>query len=190
VPITIYVQVVVTEPVLTLFASCTDSGTGPTTSYIPTQTTPPPTVYTTSSSSTMADGSVTVQLETITSSLSPTVVYVPTIMPTTQGSGGGNRLSTIAPIVGGVIGGFFGLISIVGLIWFFLYVSTSSLLCLSHLIHSGGDDEVGMIFSSQRIPSGQISFTIPTGNGVSKWILIPSPNHTIMGSLAKSTLPP
>ena len=112
------VPVVVTMPTQTFYAPCGNGGTTASMSYIMSQSTPPPEVYVSSTSYTMPDGRVTVQLETITSSVSPTVVYVPTFVP--AGQQGGNRLTTVAPIVGGVIGGFFALVGIVGLFWFCL----------------------------------------------------------------------
>jgi hypothetical protein len=120
------VPVVVAMPTQTFYAPCGNGGTTASVSYIMSQSTPPPQVYVSQSSYTMADGEVTVQLETITSSVSPTVVYVPTFVPANSQSGG-NHLTTIAPILGGVIGGFVTLVSIVGLIWFCLYVTRSSL---------------------------------------------------------------
>jgi len=100
------------------------------------QSTPPPFIFYSQSSLTMPDGSVVVESITITSSLSPTIVYIPTTRPTNQQDpANGDHISTIAPIVGGVIGGFFGLLIIVAVIWFLLYVPSFYVYLHSFTFH-------------------------------------------------------
>ncbi|KAF7322268.1 hypothetical protein HMN09_00004200 [Mycena chlorophos] len=87
--------------------------------------TPPPTSFTTQSTTTLPNGQVSTITEVITSSLSPSIVYVnPTPGDsndqTTQNNTDGSNSPRIAPIVGGVVAGFFGLIGIVLIIWFIL----------------------------------------------------------------------
>ena len=64
---------------------------------------------------------------TVTSTLPPTPVLVTTTAPareTQQGGsgGGGSGSSNLGPILGGTLGGFFGLLAIGALLWFFWYV--------------------------------------------------------------------
>ncbi|KAJ6622886.1 hypothetical protein B0H10DRAFT_863196 [Mycena sp. CBHHK59/15] len=61
-------------------------------------------------------------MQTITSSQSPSVVYVATTVPVqtqaTQSNNDSSSSSNIGAIVGGVVGGFFGLLGIALVIWF------------------------------------------------------------------------
>lgn len=127
VPFTLTVSI--TNDVLnTLFgSSCTTIATGPITTTQPSTTTtsttstssstPTPIVFTSESTSTQANGSVVVQ--TMTTTATQSAVSLPTV----QHSNNNNDPATsiqIAPIIGGVVGGFFGLVGIVLLIWFIL----------------------------------------------------------------------
>lgn len=71
------------------------------------------------SSATLADGSVVETYVTLISTLPPTAVYVPTSLANASLQSGSSQGSgtNIAPIVGGVLGGFLGLIVIVGSLW-------------------------------------------------------------------------
>ncbi|TFY74163.1 hypothetical protein EWM64_g9850 [Hericium alpestre] len=91
-------------------------------SNVLTTSTPPPIVVTEQTSSTLDNGSVVVLFSTITSSPPPTAVYVPKTpapqpapSPNQDGASQGSS-SNLAPILAGVIPGFFGLFGIVGLI--------------------------------------------------------------------------
>jgi len=134
VPIVVTVPITETEPTATLFATdCNDGGTQPTTSTSPAQSssaatlttsvlvesTPPPSTVIETSATTLGDGSVVQTVVTIVSTLPATSIYAPSAVPNpslqsnaSQGSG-----TNVAPIVGGVLGGFFGLIAIVGSLW-------------------------------------------------------------------------
>ncbi|OSC96643.1 hypothetical protein PYCCODRAFT_1378788 [Trametes coccinea BRFM310] len=144
VPVVLTIPITASQPTATLFAPCpsndTDTdGAGPSQppapppSSSPTSqvtypsgpvfvsiSTPPPTVIVSLVSSTLADGSVFVSYMTYTSTLPPTAVLVPTSL-----GGAGNASQPhhsvsnddVGPIVGGVLGGFFGMIGLVALIW-------------------------------------------------------------------------
>ncbi|KAJ6531571.1 hypothetical protein DFH09DRAFT_1370400 [Mycena vulgaris] len=73
--------------------------------------TPDPIVITAHSSTTLANGQISVVLETITSTQPPSVV-----LNNTDGSSPSN----VGPIVGGVVGGFFILIGIALIVWFIM----------------------------------------------------------------------
>ncbi|EJD02184.1 uncharacterized protein FOMMEDRAFT_168704 [Fomitiporia mediterranea MF3/22] len=112
-------------PTNTLFAPCTDT-TSSTTSFTDTSTTivaTPTTTITSSSQSTLADGQVTQVFVTLTSVLPPTSSVVNTSVPapTTQAGGNGdsNSGTALGAIIGGSVGGFLGLLAIVGVVWFF-----------------------------------------------------------------------
>ncbi|KZS89980.1 hypothetical protein SISNIDRAFT_488838 [Sistotremastrum niveocremeum HHB9708] len=85
--------------------------------------TPDPSTITSASSMTI-DGQVTVQFVTITSTPPASTFFVsPSSSPTLNmdnGPTGSSSSSNVAPIAGGVVGGFLGLFAIVGVIWFFL----------------------------------------------------------------------
>ncbi|TFK54686.1 hypothetical protein OE88DRAFT_1731998 [Heliocybe sulcata] len=97
------------------------SSTSFTTSSVLTTSTPMST-YTTSAATTLADGAVVTTVLTLTSTGTPTAVYVPTSVPATPqsnqgGSGGSHSNVALAPIIGGTIGGVVGLLALVGIIW-------------------------------------------------------------------------
>ncbi|KAH9846495.1 hypothetical protein C2E23DRAFT_949282 [Lenzites betulinus] len=151
VPVVRTVPVVTSQPIATLFASCTtDPGDGPSdpplppppvspppslppSSLPPTSlpsfptgpvvvsiSTPPPSIIVSAISSTLSNGAVVVTYQTSTSTLPPTPVYIPTSL---VGDDGHNHphddaAIDVGPIVGGVLGGFFGLLGIVALMWF------------------------------------------------------------------------
>ncbi|KAG2150739.1 uncharacterized protein EDB93DRAFT_1141923 [Suillus bovinus] len=140
VPVIVTVPVTQTQPTNTLFASCSDGSTpsqttshattsqtsssstpSPVTTSVLVETTPAPTIITQSSSTTLTNGDVVATLITTTSTLPASSVYVPsvianpTVTSTENASGSG---TDVAPIVGGVLGGFVGLIAIVGALWY------------------------------------------------------------------------
>ncbi|KAI0629525.1 hypothetical protein C8Q77DRAFT_1235695, partial [Trametes polyzona] len=82
--------------------------------------TPPPTVIISAFPSTLSDGSVVIAYSTSTSTLPPTPVFIPTSLAGDEGHDHPHSISgdDVGPIVGGVLGGFFGLIGIVALLWF------------------------------------------------------------------------
>ncbi|KAF5386618.1 hypothetical protein D9615_001542 [Tricholomella constricta] len=115
VPITIPVDITTTTTTTLWGTSCTTIGNKP--PDVPTHEppppsstpTPPPPVITSESVSTQPNGSVTT--ETVTSTQA-----VNTIASNDKDNGNPD----VAPIVGGAVGGFFGLLAIVALIWFIL----------------------------------------------------------------------
>lgn len=140
VPIIVTVPVTQTQPTNTLFASCSDGSTpsqttshstasqtsfsstpSPVTTSVLVETTPAPSIITQSSSTTLSNGDVVATVFTTTSTLPASSVYVPsvivnpTVTSTASASGSG---TDVAPIVGGVLGGFVGLIAIVGALWY------------------------------------------------------------------------
>ncbi|KAI0343616.1 hypothetical protein BDW22DRAFT_1190123 [Trametopsis cervina] len=140
VPIVIVFQITQASPTKTLFASCSSQDNGQTVitsdtpssmsspdpsssiSLITTTVTPAPTVFTTESISTFPDGHVVTETSTITSTFAPLPIVIPAV-PTGNPTPGNNATpaptspSVIGAIVGGALGGFFGLIGIVFLIW-------------------------------------------------------------------------
>ena len=126
-PFTVPVPVTITQPTQTLFAPCPETSTttifSSTTSFSISQSTPPPVVITSETPYTRADGSIIIHWQTITSTLPATPVYVPTVVPVSQQNINSNaRPVNLGPVIGGVVGGFFGLIGIVAVLWFFLSV--------------------------------------------------------------------
>lgn len=140
VPVIVTVPVTQTQPTNTLFASCSDGSTpsqttshstasqtsssstpSPVTTSVLVETTPAPSIITQSSSTTLSNGDVVATVFTTTSTLPASSVYVPsvivnpTVTSTASASGSGTN---VAPIVGGVLGGFVGLIAIVGALWY------------------------------------------------------------------------
>ncbi|KAF8891357.1 hypothetical protein BD779DRAFT_1699869 [Infundibulicybe gibba] len=135
IPITIGVT---SAQVNTLFgSSCRQGDTGPTpdthTTSVTTTSfsvfTPPPSVFVSSSSSTEADGNIVAITVTLTSTQPPTTVALSGTglgastggadqKPQTNNDSGNS--TNLGPIIGGVVGGFFGLIGLVALIWFIL----------------------------------------------------------------------
>ncbi|KAI8978349.1 hypothetical protein BD414DRAFT_152250 [Trametes punicea] len=143
VPIVLTIPITASQPTATLFAPCPTNSTvtdgsshslasSPSSSSYAQATypsgpvyvsisTPPPSVIVSEVSSTLPDGSVFVSYMTFTSTLPPTPVFIPTSL-----AGGNNETyyhhsapeDDVAPIVGGVLGGFFGLIGTVALLWF------------------------------------------------------------------------
>ncbi|KAL5511356.1 hypothetical protein ACEPAH_4572 [Sanghuangporus vaninii] len=132
-----------TVPTNTLFAPCTDNTspvttpptTSPTTSPTTTPTVStefsqtsttvvvtPTTTLTSSQDTTLSDGQITQIVVTFTSLLPPTssVLSSSVAVATTQANDndGGSSIA-LGPIIGGTLGGFAGLILIVGAIWFF-----------------------------------------------------------------------
>ncbi|KAI0090818.1 hypothetical protein BDY19DRAFT_737431 [Irpex rosettiformis] len=139
-PIVIVFQITQASPTKTLFASC--SGTKEYQSVISAQTplltspppsmssislitttvTPAPSVIASEYTTTLLDGSVEVDTTFSTSTFAPIPVVI-TANPTTPSpqststSSAPSTPSIAGPIVGGILGGFFGLIGIVFLIW-------------------------------------------------------------------------
>lgn len=130
-PIVISVPITEAQPTQTLFAPCTDGGISssssssqfsigtPLTTSVFVQSTLPPTTVVETSSATLADGSVVQTAVTVVTTLPPTSFYVPTSLasPTLQSSSSRGSGTKVAPIVGAVLGGFFGLIVVVGSLW-------------------------------------------------------------------------
>lgn len=83
------------------------------------QSTLPPSTVVEASSTTLADGSVVQTAITVITTLPPTAVYVPTSLaePSLQNNVSQGSGTNVAPIVGGVLGGFLGLIAVVGSLW-------------------------------------------------------------------------
>ncbi|KAF8635539.1 hypothetical protein AX17_003922 [Amanita inopinata Kibby_2008] len=98
--------------------SCTasNSQTSSSPSSTPSVFTPPPETYTSASSSTDTNGNVLVTQITQTLTFSPTTIDPTSTLVSDGLSHRGG--SALAPIIGGAVGGFFGLIGIVALIWF------------------------------------------------------------------------
>ncbi|KAG1858064.1 hypothetical protein DFJ58DRAFT_744972 [Suillus subalutaceus] len=139
VPIIVTVPVTQTQPTNTLFASCSDgstpsqttssttsqtsssSSTPPVTTSVLVVTTPAPSIITQSSSTTLSNGDVVATVVTTTSTLPASSVYVPSVIssPTATSTKSASGSGTdVAPIVGGVIGGFVGLVVIVSALWY------------------------------------------------------------------------
>ncbi|KAI0350626.1 hypothetical protein OH77DRAFT_1060487 [Trametes cingulata] len=144
VQVVLTIPVILSQPTQTLFAPCTTDGSGdgdttqppsppvspppqsqPTTfpsgPVIVSLSTPPPTVIVSEIASTRADGSVFITYMTSTSTLPPTPVFLPTSLTGDNNNSNHNHdisNDDVGPIVGGVLGGFFGLIGLVALIWF------------------------------------------------------------------------
>ncbi|KAF9227575.1 hypothetical protein BS17DRAFT_773971 [Gyrodon lividus] len=131
VPIVVTVPIIETQPTDTLFATdCSNGGSqaippapssadAALTTSVLVQSTPPPSTVVETSSAMLEDGSIVQTVVTIISTPPVTAIYEPSTIPnpslqnnTSQGSG-----TNIAPIVGGVLGGFFGLIAIVASLW-------------------------------------------------------------------------
>ncbi|OCB88006.1 hypothetical protein A7U60_g4791 [Sanghuangporus baumii] len=136
-----------TVPTNTLFAQCTDDTTSDTTPSTTSSTTSlttspttsptvstefsqtsttvvvtPTTTLTSSQDTTLSDGQTTQIVVTLTSLLPPTSSVLSSSVPvaTTQANDNdGGSSSTLGPIIGGTLGGFAGLLLIVGAIWFF-----------------------------------------------------------------------
>ncbi|KAF8844553.1 hypothetical protein BDN67DRAFT_962930 [Paxillus ammoniavirescens] len=133
VPIVVTVPIIETEPTATLFATdCNNGGTQPTptspaqsssaatlTTSVLVESTPPPSTMIETSATTLGDGSVMQTVVTIVSTLPVTSIYAPSTVPnpTLQSNASQGSGTNVAPIVGGVLGGFFGLIAIVGSLW-------------------------------------------------------------------------
>lgn len=133
VPIVVTVPVTEAQPTQTLFAPCTEGGGSssplqtsaqssantPLTTSVLVQSTFPPSTVVEASSATLSDGSVVQTVVTVVTTLPPTSVYAPTSIasPTLQSDSSQGSGTNVAPIVGGVLGGFFGLIAIVGSLW-------------------------------------------------------------------------
>ncbi|KAI0669547.1 hypothetical protein C8Q78DRAFT_1070664 [Trametes maxima] len=143
-PVLLTVPVTKSRPTATLFASYEPSAppspppsppppppsppptvnpTYPSGTVIISISTPPPSVFVSEVSSTGYDGSVFTTYLTFTSTLAPTPVFLPA--PSTTGDNNNTNdnhshsaSNDIGPIVGGVLGGFFGLIGVVALGWF------------------------------------------------------------------------
>lgn len=91
----------------------------PLTTSVLVQSIPPPSTVVEASSTTLADGSVVQTVVTVVTTLPPTSVYLPTSLanPTLQSNASQGSGTNVAPIVGGVLGGFLGLVAIVGTLW-------------------------------------------------------------------------
>jgi hypothetical protein len=81
------------------------------------------------SSMTLSGGSVVVVTTVVTNTQDPTPVLIPQ-STTGAGSPTGGKKTAIAPIIGGVAGGFVGLVLIIGLVYYCLYVSSKITLAL------------------------------------------------------------
>ncbi|KAF4576350.1 hypothetical protein EYR40_000588 [Pleurotus pulmonarius] len=84
--------------------------------------TPPPETFTSQSESTLPNGVVTTTLLTVVSTLPPTSIVVSTTMPgqSQQQDNNNDNSTNLGPIIGGTVGGFFGLIGIVAVVWFIM----------------------------------------------------------------------
>ncbi|KAH7914029.1 hypothetical protein BJ138DRAFT_1144758 [Hygrophoropsis aurantiaca] len=84
------------------------------------QSTPPPSTFSEMASTTLADGQVVQTVIYITSTYAPSAVYVTTAVanPSLQTNQSGGSGTNVTPIVGGVVGGFLGLVALVGSLWF------------------------------------------------------------------------
>ncbi|KAJ6501979.1 hypothetical protein C8R45DRAFT_1209632 [Mycena sanguinolenta] len=82
--------------------------------------TPPPITYESSVPITLGDGRVSVIKETFTSQPPATTVYNPFSTSGLVAQTNDVHSSQIGPIVGGVLGGFFGLIGLVLILWFIM----------------------------------------------------------------------
>jgi len=83
-------------------------------------TTTPSTTYTTSSATTLADGSIAYTVVTVTSTGTPSAIYVPTSVAATSQSSpvvSSHSNVALAPIIGGTVGGVVGLSALIGIIW-------------------------------------------------------------------------
>jgi len=130
-PIVVSIPVVESLPTRTLFSSCTvqgdiplpSSSETPSTTIITTsvliQSTPPPSTVVVGTTTTLSDGSVVQTSVTVVSTPSPTAIYVPTtsVVSPTQGNPSQGNGTNVASIVGGVLGGFIGLVVIIGSLW-------------------------------------------------------------------------
>ncbi|KAI9067497.1 hypothetical protein FKP32DRAFT_1588604 [Trametes sanguinea] len=142
VPVVLTIPITASQPTATLFAPCTSNDTD-TDAGDPSQppssppspspqatypsgpvfvsiSTPPPTVIVSLVSSTLADGSVFVSYMTYTSTLPPTAVLVPTSLGGADNNTHPHHAASnddVGPIVGGVLGGFFGMLGLVALVW-------------------------------------------------------------------------
>ena len=148
-------------------------------------------IITSEKPSTRADGSVVIHWQTITSTLPVTPVYVPTVVPVSQQNANSNaRPVNLGPVIGGVVGGFFGLIGIVAVLWFFLSVLLPllSFNMLNNRLAFFLDEnaQAGVIYSRQRIHTFQPPFEARgTRNAASNLIWTCNPNLISMVSLVK-----
>ncbi|KAF7337895.1 hypothetical protein MVEN_02012600 [Mycena venus] len=134
-PFTTTVSTVSTE-ILTLFTtSCTViTSAGPSSSssssfhtppvsgsFSPSVSTPPPITFTSQVPTTLQNGDVSAVVQTFTSQPPLSTVYVPGPSgQVAQTNDDGSSPTKIAPILGGVVGGFFGLLGIALIIWFIM----------------------------------------------------------------------
>ncbi|KAL0946453.1 hypothetical protein HGRIS_012676 [Hohenbuehelia grisea] len=128
VPITVNVPVTQTHTTTLLGSSCSSSSSSvppqppSSVSSVLSVSTPPPQVIQSESSSTLADGSVFVSTILTTSTLPPTSIFLPTTVPNaaqqTQQSNDDGSSAPLGPIIGGVVGGFFGLMALIAIGWF------------------------------------------------------------------------
>ncbi|EMD39985.1 hypothetical protein CERSUDRAFT_92475 [Gelatoporia subvermispora B] len=87
-------------------------------SSTPEVVTPLPTYYVSSFSATLPNGSVIISSQTISTTMSPFTIYVPVTSTAASQQSSDNGLNGIlAPLLGGVLGGFFGLLLIVAIVW-------------------------------------------------------------------------
>ncbi|KAG0701758.1 hypothetical protein DFH29DRAFT_543634 [Suillus ampliporus] len=139
VPVVVTVSVTETQPTKTLYATCSDGSTqsqsqttpsttsettssstpSPVTTSVLVVSTPSPTIITQEFSTTLSNGVVVPTVITTTSTPPPSSVYSPSVIssPTVTGTQSGSG-TDVAPIVGGVVGGFVGLIAIVSALWY------------------------------------------------------------------------
>ncbi|KAJ7355913.1 hypothetical protein DFH08DRAFT_1076886 [Mycena albidolilacea] len=96
-------------------------GPGPGSSFSASVTTPDPITFTSATPVTLPNGDVSAVMETFTSHPPASTVYVPFTPSGQVAQSNDDRSSSQAgPIVGGVLGGFFGLLGIVLIIWFIM----------------------------------------------------------------------
>ncbi|KAF8136667.1 hypothetical protein EV363DRAFT_747565 [Boletus edulis] len=133
VPIVVTASTIGAQPTQTLFAPCPSGGgsSSPSqtsaqsstnsqlTTSVLVQSTPSPSTVVEASSTTLSDGSVVQTVVTVVTTPPPTSLYVPTSLasPTLQSDASQASGTNVTPIVGGVLGGFIGLIVVVGSLW-------------------------------------------------------------------------
>lgn len=184
-------------PTETLFGTCPDTtspttttsstSTHSTTAFTSKLTTAPPVVVTSHSSKTLDNGSVVLTTVVITSSVSPSYVYVSTAVPDQQVQGSNNNShggSKLGPIIGGAVGGVVLLIGLAAMVWFFVYVSFLFVdnANITDLYFLGVNAEYGMIFSTKMmarsISAHQDLCGIPACACLWTWVPLSSPSHT------------
>lgn len=105
-----------------------------------------------------------VTLVTYTSTMPPTWSTVPTSMGG-GGSGSGNSKGNhtsirddLGAVIGGAVGGFFGLIALVMLVWFIWYVIPGLLKCAYSLYARRKRDSVRALYAKEDLPKDESAF--------------------------------